>query len=205
MTTYDENGGYPHPDHIMCHGSAWPPSTRRPTRSAYPELGEPWQALKLYYHFTFHRQRIVALDQAMIERGLESPYAERLQDWTADPEHAARHDHPGAVCGATSPSATGRCWPTRPRSTRRALVPRAAGGAPDGLADRGLQLVRSRVETELPEDDLFAGVSRRRRGRGRRTRAGADMGTRGLILLDLDPNVVRPGWTASGGHRLLLA
>ena len=19
MTTYDENGGYPHPDHIMCH------------------------------------------------------------------------------------------------------------------------------------------------------------------------------------------
>ena len=58
--------------------------------TAYPERGAPWQAKKLYYQFAFHRERIVALDRAMTERGLESPYAERLRDWEPDPAHAAR-------------------------------------------------------------------------------------------------------------------
>jgi mycothiol S-conjugate amidase len=89
LTTYDENGGYPHPDHIMCHKISVAAFDAAADPDAYPELGAPWQTLKLYYSFTFHRARMAALDRAMSERGLESPYTERLRDWPEDPEQGA--------------------------------------------------------------------------------------------------------------------
>ena len=41
LITYDENGGYPHPDHIMTHIISVRAWTEAAT-DAYPELGEPW-------------------------------------------------------------------------------------------------------------------------------------------------------------------
>ena len=91
LTTYDENGGYPHPDHIMCHQISVAAFDAAADPDAYPELGTAVAgARSSTTQFTFHRARMAALDQAMTERGLESPYAERLKDWPDDPEHAAR-------------------------------------------------------------------------------------------------------------------
>ena len=49
VVTYDENGGYGHPDHIQAHrvamsavGAAGDPAYR-------PDLGEPWQVAKVYW------------------------------------------------------------------------------------------------------------------------------------------------------------
>ena len=39
MTTYDENGGYPHPDHIMCHKISVAAFDAAADPDAYPELG----------------------------------------------------------------------------------------------------------------------------------------------------------------------
>ena len=65
--------------------------SRRPaTRSATPTLGEPWQPLKLYYHHSFNRPRMQALHDAMLAHGLESPWAERLEEWKPEPEWDAR-------------------------------------------------------------------------------------------------------------------
>ena len=64
VTTYDENGGYPHPDHIRCHEVTMAAVEAASDPDAYPEAGEPWAVLKVYYHMTFHRQRMVALDKA---------------------------------------------------------------------------------------------------------------------------------------------
>src|SRR3954464_10469449 len=53
LITYDENGGYPHPDHIKTHQismAAWD-AAGDPDR--YPDAGEPWQPLKLYYSHGF--------------------------------------------------------------------------------------------------------------------------------------------------------
>ena len=55
-----------------------------------PELGKPWQPSKLYYNTTFHKDRVFALHQAMLGRGLESPYAEWVEKWVDKPEDAAR-------------------------------------------------------------------------------------------------------------------
>ena len=118
ITTYDENGGYPHPDHIMCHNISVAAFDLAADPAVHPELGTAWQASKLYYSFTFHRAKFVALDQAMTERGLESPYAERLKEWPDDPDRRPGSP-PGSNAPPTTTSGIRRCWPTRRRSIRR--------------------------------------------------------------------------------------
>jgi mycothiol S-conjugate amidase len=158
ITTYDENGGYPHPDHIMCHVvtmRAWE-TAGDPT--AYPEAGPAWQPLKLYYHHTFHRDRIVAMHEAMLARGLESPYADRLKDWTQDPDNERR---------VTTRIPCAEYFPVRDR----ALIAHATQIDPDGpwfaiplevhqksWPTEDYELVEALAPTEIPEDDLFAGI-----------------------------------------------
>ena len=90
MTTYDENGGYPHPDHIMCHKVSVEAFDAAGDPSRYPGTGDPWEPLKLYYHMGFGRPRVLALHDAMVEMGLDSPYAEWLADWANRPEEKDR-------------------------------------------------------------------------------------------------------------------
>ncbi|MBM6402750.1 mycothiol conjugate amidase Mca [Phycicoccus sp. CSK15P-2] len=81
MTTYDENGGYPHPDHIMCHDVSMAAFDAAGDAGRFPDAGAPWQPLKIYYNQTFNRARITAFDRALVELGEESPYAEWLERW----------------------------------------------------------------------------------------------------------------------------
>jgi mycothiol S-conjugate amidase len=158
MTTYDENGGYPHPDHVMCHKVSVAAFEAAGDPALYPDAGEPWQPLKLYYHHSFHRARTQALHDAMVARGLESPYAERLKEWKPDPEHEAR---------ITTRVPCAEYFPVRDR----ALLAHATQIDPEGAwfacpievhqeawPTEDYELARSLVESELPEDDLFAGV-----------------------------------------------
>jgi mycothiol S-conjugate amidase len=158
LTTYDENGGYPHPDHIMCHNISMRAWETAGDAEAYPDAGAPWQPLKIYYHHSFHRARMVALHEEMLARGLESPYAERLQEWPPDLEHDRR---------VTTRVPCADYFPTRDR----ALLAHATQIDPDGAwfavplevhqaawPTEDYELAGSVVETELPEDDLFAGV-----------------------------------------------
>jgi mycothiol S-conjugate amidase len=158
LTTYDENGGYPHPDHVMCHKISVAAFEAAGDPSMYPDAGEPWQPLKLYYHHSFHRQRTVALHEAMLAAGLESPYAERLEDWKPDPEHDARittkvpcAEYFGVRDKALLAHATqidpNGAWFSTPIELQEKAWP-----------TEDYELVRSSVESELPEDDLFAGV-----------------------------------------------
>jgi mycothiol S-conjugate amidase len=159
LTTYDENGGYPHPDHIMCHKISMAAVATAADPAASPELGEPWQVLKVYYQLSFNRPRIEALDRAMTERGLESPYAERLAGWPVDPEHEAR---------LTTQVPCADYFAVRDR----ALLAHATQVDPEGSwfavplevhqrawPSEDWQLVHSEVPTGLPEDDLFAGIA----------------------------------------------
>jgi mycothiol S-conjugate amidase len=90
ILTYDENGGYPHPDHIKCHQVSVEAFEAAADPDRYPESGEPWQPLKLYYHISFHRDRMQALHEAMLARGLESPYAERISKLQSAEESGKR-------------------------------------------------------------------------------------------------------------------
>lgn len=79
MTTYDENGGYPHPDHIMCHTVSMAAFNAAGDPAAFTHAGDPWQPLKIYYNQTFSGARIRAYHEALIGAGKESPFG----DWMA--------------------------------------------------------------------------------------------------------------------------
>jgi len=81
VTTYDENGGYPHPDHIRCHEVSVAAFDAAGDPTAYPEAGEPWSPLKLYYNGGFSKARISAYHEALVAAGQESPYGEWLEKW----------------------------------------------------------------------------------------------------------------------------
>ena len=90
MTTYDENGGYPHPDHIRTHEVSMRAFEAAGDPTQFPGTGEPWQPAKLYYNLTFHKLRLEALHQACLDEGVESPYGDWLATWEDKPEDAAR-------------------------------------------------------------------------------------------------------------------
>jgi mycothiol S-conjugate amidase len=160
VTTYDENGGYPHPDHIMCHKISVAAFAAAADAEAYPDAGDPWQPLKLYYDVGWSRGRMMALHTAMTDCGLESPYQEVMQRWE---ESEQKRREPKITTQV--PCAD---WFERRDA---ALIAHATQVDPDGwffkvpLAvqrkawpTEDFELVQSLVETSLPEDDLFAGV-----------------------------------------------
>jgi len=81
VLTYDERGGYPHPDHIRTHEVSMAAFDAAGDPDRFPEAGPPWQPLKLYYHATFSRERVEQIHKGAVERGIESPFAEWLERW----------------------------------------------------------------------------------------------------------------------------
>ncbi|HVM53725.1 MAG TPA: mycothiol conjugate amidase Mca [Acidimicrobiales bacterium] len=73
MTYGDDQRGYPHPDHLRVHEISVIAFDDAGDPDKYPELGEPWQPLKMYYS-TWSRARMVAMHEKFLELGLESPY-----------------------------------------------------------------------------------------------------------------------------------
>jgi N-acetyl-1-D-myo-inositol-2-amino-2-deoxy-alpha-D-glucopyranoside deacetylase len=85
VVTYNEIGGYGHPDHIQAHRVAVAAFEAAGDRGRFPDAGEPWQPSKLYYlalPMSFLRMAFDAL-QAMGEEapfGASSPEELQLGD-----------------------------------------------------------------------------------------------------------------------------
>jgi mycothiol S-conjugate amidase len=158
ITTYDEQGGYPHPDHVMTHKISMVAFEAAADPARFPDLGEPWQARKLYDNMGWSRARMFALHEAMIEATGESPYTEWMKDWEDRPDRADR---------TTTRIPCGEYFEIRDDALRA----HATQVDPDGFwfavplpiqqkiwPTEDYELVKSFVETRKPEDDLFAGV-----------------------------------------------
>jgi mycothiol S-conjugate amidase len=160
MTTYDENGGYPHPDHIRTHEISVAAFDAAADPDAYPEAGEPWQPLKLYYDIGFSAEKMEALHTAMVARGLESPFEEWLQrrsQWTKErrpPKLTTRvkvddwfeRRDAALLAHATQVDPNGWFF-SMPLAIQREVWP-----------TEDFELARSLVDSAIPEDDLFAGI-----------------------------------------------
>jgi mycothiol S-conjugate amidase len=166
ILTYDESGGYPHPDHIRTHQVAVEAFEAAADPDRYPEVGgEPWQPSKMYYFVTFHQAKYAALHEELVRRGLESPYTEIFAEWeerarkrlergqrtleittkvNAADYFAIRDDALRAHATQIDPESS---WFACPREVERVAWP-----------TEDYHLARSLVDTELPEDDLFAGI-----------------------------------------------
>ncbi|MGD7001775.1 mycothiol conjugate amidase Mca [Corynebacterium halotolerans] len=161
IITYDENGGYPHPDHLQVHAASMHAWEKAGDAGFAPDRGEPWSPLKLYYTHGFIRQRMELFHNELVREGRPSPYAPMLERWernradimarvTTQVEcaeyfdnrddslraHATQIDPAGAFFG-TPVDVQRKLWPTEE-----------------------FELAKTRVTTSLPEDDLFAGIDR---------------------------------------------
>lgn len=159
IITYDENGGYPHPDHLKVHEVSMLAWDKSGDEDYAPELGAAWTPLKLYYSHGFIRQRMEMFHDRLISMGEPSPYAPMIERWernkadimarvttqvTCDEfftkrddalrAHATQIDPAGAFFG-TPVEVQRRLWPTEE-----------------------FELAKTRVKTSIPEDDLFAGI-----------------------------------------------
>ncbi len=156
LTTYDERGGYPHPDHVMCHTVSMAAFGAAGDPTAFPHAGEPWQPLKLYYNQSHSKALLLAYHEALEAEGLESPYAEWLKSWE---DRAPRTVTTRVSCADYF------------ALRDRALLAHATQVDPDGswfkvpLAMRqrvwpteDFELALSYVPVSMPEDDLFAGL-----------------------------------------------
>jgi mycothiol S-conjugate amidase len=156
ILTYDEEGGYPHPDHIQTHLVSMAAFDAAGDPDRYPEAGEPWQPLKLYYHLSFTKVKFTAMHEAVLAAGMESPYGDRMGDWPNDKSarittriecgefFQQRDDALRAHATQIDPDGP---WFRMPLEMQRSVWP-----------TEDYELVRSFVDTVTPEDDLFTGV-----------------------------------------------
>jgi len=155
ITYGDNHEHYPHPDHIRAHEISVAAFAASSDPEAFPAAGEAYQPAKLYYS-VWSRARILAMHAKYLELELESPFDE---GWLGRPGNEDRLTTSIDLTGfedvqrlallahATQVDPTSKYWFGLPPEIMRTIHP-----FDDYI------LARSFVETELPEDDLFAGV-----------------------------------------------
>jgi mycothiol S-conjugate amidase len=160
MITYDEHGGYPHPDHIRDHEVSMAAYEAAADPEQFPDAGEPWAVSKIYYTHGFIRDRMILFSDEYEKIGKESPFAEWLANW--DPER-------GNTMGRVTTQVTcGDYFPKRDE----ALLAHATQIDPNGIffavpmewqqrlwPTEEFELAKTRVKTAIPETDLFAGIT----------------------------------------------
>ncbi|MGB5112538.1 MAG: mycothiol conjugate amidase Mca [Mycobacterium sp.] len=159
LTTYDENGGYPHPDHIRCHEVSVAAYEAAADHVRYPDAGEPWAVSKLYYNHGFLRQRMQVLQDEFAGNGQEGPFDSWLEKW--DPEddlldkrvttriECAKYfqQRDDALLAHATQIDPKSFFFTAPMEWQQRLWP-----------TEEFELARSRVPVQLPETDLFTGI-----------------------------------------------
>jgi len=155
MLTYDENGGYPHPDHVKCHEVTIEAFDAAADPDRYPELGEPWQPLKLYYT-QWSRDRILAMHERLLELGLESPFDAKWFDRPSHEDQITTKVEVGAYYPRRKAALLAHATQIDPASPFWFALPDDVAATVHPWDD--YQLARSLVDSELPEDDLFAGI-----------------------------------------------
>jgi mycothiol S-conjugate amidase len=156
IVTYgDDHSGYPHPDHIRVHEISVAAFDAAGDAAAFPEAGEPFEPLKLYYT-VWSKRRVVATHEKFLELGLESPFDERWLDRPGEDDRISTSidltdfadiRRRALLAHATQVDPTSKFWFGLPPEVLATIHP---------FDD--YVLAHSRVETELPEADLFAGV-----------------------------------------------
>jgi mycothiol S-conjugate amidase len=155
VTYSDDQGGYPHPDHLKVHDITRPAVDRAADPDWYPEAGEPWQVSKIYYS-VWSRKRIELMHEKYLELELESPFTEEWfkrpsQDHrittSIDIEGFAEVRFEALLAHATQIDPDSPFWFGLPREVAASIHP-----YDDYIRAWSL------VDAATPEDDLFAGL-----------------------------------------------
>ncbi|KAB1658053.1 mycothiol conjugate amidase Mca [Pseudoclavibacter chungangensis] len=159
LITYDENGGYPHPDHIRCHEVSMRAWMQAGTNDD-PELGEPWTVSKLYYDRTMNAERAESMFELVQRTDPDSPLAEKMAEmvsWMSrKPTTITTRVSVGEFFPRRDDALRAHASQVAPDSGFFFAVPRAL--ELEAYPYEDYQLVDSRVAVTTPESDLFEGV-----------------------------------------------
>jgi len=177
MVTYNEIGGYGHPDHIMAHRIALLAYAGAANTTIYPQESDdapPWQPLKLYYTANSReRMRAIAIEAAAngVEMGWAGRIAEQepaiLRGEPVNPENPHQQPFGSPEDAITTFIDIQSVLPQKMASLRahrsQIATDRFMLAMPPAMAERAYgtecyTLVRSRVPACRPEHDLFAGI-----------------------------------------------
>ncbi|MFD8598496.1 N-acetyl-1-D-myo-inositol-2-amino-2-deoxy-alpha-D-glucopyranoside deacetylase [Kitasatospora sp. NPDC059646] len=157
LVTYDEQGGYGHPDHIQAHRVALRGHELAADPAFRPELGPAWQVAKVYYN---------RMPRSVIEAGLRRTAAEAPFKGVAPVDQI-----PGVVDDAVVTTALdnaaylgAKAAAMRAHATQIVVEGNHFALSNDLgqplIASEYYQLVRGTPGPGDPETDLFAGVAR---------------------------------------------
>jgi mycothiol S-conjugate amidase len=156
IVTYpDDQQGYRHPDHLKVFDISIPAWEAAGDPEAFPNAGDPWEPLKLYYT-TWSRTRIEALHKVFLDLGLESPFSE---DWFKRPSQDHRITTKIDVSGygqRRNDALLAHATQVDPDSTFWFGLP--SGAATEAYPWDDYVLAFNRVGEISKEDDLFTGV-----------------------------------------------
>ncbi len=156
IVTYpDRQEGYPHPDHLRVHDISIAAFDAAGDPDRFPDAGDPWQPLKLYYTM-WSKKRVLAMHEKMLELGLESPYDERWLDRPSQDERITTEIDVGAYYGRRKEALLAHATQIDPNSPFWFSLPDEVAAGVYPYED--YTLARSLVDSSVPEDDLFAGV-----------------------------------------------
>lgn len=155
LTYGDDQKGYPHPDHLRVHDISVPAFTLAGDPDYRPDLGDPFAPSKMYYS-VWSMRRIRATHEKFLELGLESPYS---AEWFERPDQ----DHRVTTSIDIAEHYEVRLEALRAHATQVDPASPFWFGLPPEVAREvhpyeDFILAHSRVGTEVPESDLFAGI-----------------------------------------------
>jgi mycothiol S-conjugate amidase len=157
VITYGEDQSvYPHPDHLRVHDITVPAFERAGDPDAYPGTGEPWQPSKLYYS-VWSRKRVELTHKRLLDLGLESPYDEKWLERPSQDERITTTVDVSAFGEVRLDALLAHETQIDPESPFWFALPRDESIRVYPYDD--YELARSLVGTEVPETDLFAGVT----------------------------------------------
>jgi LmbE family N-acetylglucosaminyl deacetylase len=194
MITYNEDGGYGHPDHLQCHKVTVAAYEAAADPARYPDAGPVWAPSKLYA-IAWSRENWRKLRDELKERGIKWPGEESEEEQDAQAATAEAEGDPIApealgqepAAAAGTPEAEQKSeeeeeW-GQPESTISTFIDtvdywRVVRDAlrehrtqpvgffldlPEDIAPKVramdyFVILRSNVDTSLPEDDVFAGI-----------------------------------------------
>jgi N-acetyl-1-D-myo-inositol-2-amino-2-deoxy-alpha-D-glucopyranoside deacetylase len=158
LVTYNEEGGYGHPDHLMAHQITVAAFDAAGDPAQYPQAGKPWTPQKLYL-IASRRSLWLRAWQTMRERGLTTKTP--LDDPEFDPQRFVDDPRPATAIDIT-PFLAQKLAALRVHRTQiKPDWPYLA--IPDDvrlelMAKEHFVLLRSRVDASADEDDLFSGI-----------------------------------------------
>ena len=103
VTTYDEMGGYPHPDHIKTHEVTMEAVSAAADGMVNPELGAPWQVQKIYYNEDLGPKKWLLLHEALTSKGIESPFGDMVERWHKRSDQRVTHMTTAVECAEYFP------------------------------------------------------------------------------------------------------